>query len=154
MENLFGYLSQNILSYSRIQQILLNATNSKNDYMKARLVEPFSYYYNTLVNAFASRLNFVTKEKDVQKYIPDLIVIELIKYYKENYYLSAFKRFSYVENLDLKSISQIYINVQLKEKERLNLSINSSIQEQTLIRKMRNIAHFMVDKMIETKYLK
>lgn len=154
MENLFEYLSQNVLSYSRTQQILLNATNNKNDHMKARLVEPFSYYYNALVNAFVSRLNFVTKEKDPQKYIPDLIVIELIKYYKENYYLSAFKRFSYIDKLDLKSISQIYINVQLKEKKRLNLSINSPIQEQTLIRKMRNIAHFMVDKMVEIKYSK
>jgi hypothetical protein len=73
---------------------------------------------------------------------------------KENYYLSAFKRFSYIDKLDLKSISQIYINVQLKEKKRLNLSINSPIQEQTLIRKMRNIAHFMVDKMVEIKYSK
>lgn len=154
MKNIFEYLNQHILSYSRIQQILLNAPNSKNDYMKAKLIEPFSYYYNTLVDAFASRLNFVTKKEDTQKYIPDLIVIELIKYYKESYYSSAFKRFSYIDNLDLKPISQIYINVQLKEKERLNLSINSPIQEQTLIRKMRNISHFMVDKMVETKYLK
>ena len=45
------------------------------------------------------------KEKDPQKYIPDLIVIELIKYYKESYYASAFKRFSYIDNLDLKPIS-------------------------------------------------
>ena len=154
MEKLFEYLNENILTYPRIQQILSNASTSKHNSMKARLIEPYSYFYNVLVNAFTSRLDFVTKEDEKQKYIPDLIIIELIKYYKESYYLAAFKRFEYIENLDLKTISQIYINVQLKEKESLNISINTSIQEQTMIRKMRNIAHFMVDKMIQTKYSK
>lgn len=154
MEKLFEYLNENILTYPKIQQILLNAPNSKHDNIKARLIEPYSYFYNVLVNAFTSRLDLVTKEDEKQKYIPDLLVIELIKYYKETYYSSAFKKFEYIENLDLKAISQIYINVQLKEKERLNIGVNTSIQDQTLIRKMRNIAHFMVDKLINTRYSK
>ena len=154
MEKLFEYLNENILTYPKIQQILLNAPNSKHDNIKARLIEPYSYFYNVLVNAFTSRLDLVTKEDEKQKYIPDLLVIELIKYYKETYYSSAFKKFEYIENLDLKTISQIYINVQLKEKERLNIGVNTSIQDQTLIRKMRNIAHFMVDKLINTRYSK
>jgi len=154
MEKLFEYLNENILTYPKIQQILLNAPNSKHDNIKARLIEPYSYFYNVLVNAFTSRLDLVTKEDEKQKYIPDLLVIELIKYYKETYYSSAFKKFEYIENLDLKTISQIYINVQLKEKERLNIGVNTSIQDQTLIRKMRNIAHFMIDKLINTRYSK
>lgn len=154
MEKLFEYLNENILTYPKIQQILLNAPNSKHDNIKARLIEPYSYFYNVLVNAFTSRLDLVTKEDEKQKYIPDLLVIELIKYYKETYYSSAFKKFEYIEDLDLKTISQIYINVQLKEKERLNIGVNTSIQDQTLIRKMRNIAHFMVDKLINTRYSK
>lgn len=154
MEKLFEYLNENILTYPKIQQILLNAPNSKHDNIKARLIEPYSYFYNVLVNAFTSRLDLVTKEDEKQKYIPDLLVIELIKYYKETYYSSAFKKFEYIEDLDLKTISQIYINVQLKEKERLNIGVNTSIQDQTLIRKMRNIAHFMIDKLINTRYSK
>lgn len=152
MEELHSYLSTKIFSYNRMEELLFNAYKSRQDNVKARYIEPYAYYYNVLINSFTSRLNFVTKENETKKYIPDLLVIELIKYYKENYYSSAFKRFDFIENIDLKSIAQIYINIQVKE--RTLYKQKTPIQEQTLIRKMRNVAHFMVDKMIETKYSK
>ena len=152
MEELFNYLSKTVFSYNRMEEIIFNSFKSPKDNAKAKLIEPYAFYYNVLINSFASRLDLVTKDNEKKQYIPDLLVIELIKYFKENYYLAAYKRFNFVENLDLKAISQIYINVQAKERVSFNEKL--PIQEQTLIRKMRNVARFMVDKMVETKYSK
>ena len=152
MEELFNYLSKTVFSYNRMEEIIFNSFKSPKDNAKAKLIEPYAFYYNVLINSFASRLDLVTKDNEKKQYIPDLLVIELIKYFKENYYLAAYKRFDFVEKLDLKSISQICINVQAKERVSFNEKL--PIQEQTLIRKMRNVARFMVDKMVETKYSK
>lgn len=152
MEELFKYLSKTVYSYSRLEEIIESSFKSTQNFTKARFIEPYAYYYNVLINAFSSRLDFVTPKDAKKQYIPDLLVIELIMHFQKEHYKSAFKRFDYIENLDLNSLYQIYINVQYKE--RVHFNKNLPIQEQTLIRKMRNVARYMVDKMVETKYLK
>lgn len=152
MNELFKYLSKTVYSYSRLDEIIINSFKNPQSNLKAKLIEPYAFYYNVLINNFASRLDFVTPKDAKKQYIPDLLVVELILHYQKEYYKSAFKRFDFINNFDFNSIYQIYINVQAKERVHYNKQL--PIQEQTLIRKMRNVARFMVDKMVETKYSK
>lgn len=153
MNEIFIYLNQNIINYPRIIQILNASKKTKQDVMKARLVEPYFYFYNIVENAFFSRLDYVTKKTDQKQYIPDLIVISLIMNFKEKAGINCFRKFEYIHNLDFSNVLEIYSKVQLKQKKQYNTKINTPIQEQTVIRKMRHISNYMIDKLLESKYI-
>jgi hypothetical protein len=115
MEVMFKYLNENIISYPKIQEILNNAERSKENTMKARIVEPYAYFYNILTNAFVSRLNYVTQLDEKQQYIPDFLVINLLLAAKEKIGENYFKKFEFINSLDFNEVLEIYKNVQLKE---------------------------------------
>lgn len=152
MNELFIYLCQNIINYPKILEILNKSDKNKHDLVKARLIEPYYYFYSVIENAFFSRLNYVTKQEDEKEYIPDFLAITLIINFKEKAGENIFRKFEYIHNLDFSNILEIYSKVQLQEKEKYNIKINTPIQEQTIIRKMRHISNYMIDKLLEAKY--
>lgn len=152
MNELFIYLSQNIINYPKIIEILNKPNKNKHDIVKARLIEPYYYFYNVIEKAFFSRLDYVTKQEDEKQYIPDFLAITLIINFKEKAGENIFKKFEYIHNLDFSNILKIYSKVQIHEKEKHNIKINTVIQEQTIIRKMRHISNYMIDKLLEAKY--
>jgi hypothetical protein len=154
MNEIFIYLNQNITSYPRILQIINNTKKTKHDIIKAKLVEPYLYFYNIIENAFFSRLDYVTKQADEKPYIPEFLAITLIINFKEKAGQNCFKRFEYIHNLDFSKILEIYSKVQLKQKEQYNIKINTPIQEQTIMRKMRHISNYMINKLWEARYPK
>lgn len=83
MKEVFSYLNKEILTYSEIQVILQNAKELRTNEVKARLVEPYAYFYNVLANSFIARLNYVNEKEEKKKYIPDLLVVSLIFTLKE-----------------------------------------------------------------------
>lgn len=153
MTEIFVYLSQNIISYPKIIQIMNDSKKTKQDEIKARFIEPYYYFYNIIENAFFSRLDFVTNQTNEKQYIPDFLAITLIANFKEKAGQNSFKKFEYIHSLDFSDILGIYAKVQFKQKEQYNIKINTPIQEQTTIRKMRHISNYMINKLFEARYI-
>ncbi len=82
------------------------------------------------------------------------MAITLIMNFREKAGQNCFKKFEYIHNLDFSEILEIYSKVQLKEKEQYNIKINTPIQEQTIIRKIRHISNYMINKLWEARYPK
>ncbi len=152
-KELFDYLNQKIMSFPRLQVVLNEANKNSQAFIKARLVEPLGFYYNSLANSFIGRLNYLTEKDDKQMYIPDMLALFLILDFKEQTGYT-FEKFDYIFKQDLEKIAAIYFKVNYKIKKENNITYSTPLQEQTVINKMQNISSFMIKKLTEAKYNK
>ncbi len=150
---LFRYLSSKVMSFERIEKIMREANSSPQAFIKARLVEPFGFYYNILANSFSSRLKYCTKDGEPQLYVPDLLAIYTILDFKHKTGYT-FDKFDYIKNIDFEEMLKIYHKVHAKDKVEKQLTYRTHIQEQTVVKKMVEISIFMIDKLTTSSYNK
>lgn len=148
MLDLKEYLSSKVLTTNRIAQIL-NDAGSKQNIMKARLVEPQSFFYNIITKKFLSKIKTIFKD-DEKYFIPEQLIIYLIIDMKEKSY--NFKKFAFVDNYDFTKLFNIYNEINIKLKRSNGIKLNTPLQEKTIISKMQYLSTYLVEELIKAKY--
>lgn len=144
------YLAKVVLSADKLQEIL-KCKDTKIDKMKARLVEPQSYFYNVIARKFHSKLNSLFDDEN-KYYIPEQLVIYTIVDMKEKGY--GFSRFKFVDDYDFSNILEMFTRVNLLLRKTSNISIRTPIKEQTIISKMQSLSFYITEELIKSKYPK
>lgn len=152
MEIIFEHLEKSIITYPAILRIMNNSTKSRQGLLKARTIEPYGYYYNTLIDAFFARLKYVTKLDEEETWSPDLLVMNLILDLKERPGYT-FNKFEFIRDFDFTRMIEIYAEVNRKLKLKNKIKMGDHIQKQTIVRKMNHVSLYMIDKMINKKYV-
>ncbi len=153
MNNLFEYLSEKIITYPRMLDIVDNSTKSPQLYMKAKLVEPINFFYKVLADSLVDRLSYVSNYKEEQTYIPSMLAILIIVDFREKASYK-FEKYDFIKNEDLDKLSEIYYRLHKNLKNEQNISMTAPITEQTVIRKMSDVSIFMVEKLLSSDYNK
>ncbi len=144
------YLITVVLSADKLQD-MLKCQDTKIDKMKARLIEPQSYFYNVIAKKFHSKLNSLFEEEN-KYYIPEQLVVYTIIDMKEKGY--GFNRFKFVDDYDFSNILEMFIKVNLSLRKMNNIGIGTPIKEQTIISKMQSLSLSITEELIKSKYPK
>lgn len=150
MLELRDYLITVVLSADKLQEIL-QCKDTKVDKMKARLIEPQSYFYNVIARKFHSKLNSLFDDEN-KYYIPEQLVVYAIIDMKEKGY--GFNRFKFVNDYDFTNILEMFSSVNIALRKTNNIGIRTPIKEQTIISKMQFLSLHITDELIKSKYPK
>lgn len=153
MKELFEYLTYQILTYPRMQEILNDAGKNPHSTMKARLVEPIGFFYNELSRNMQSRLNYLYEHDEHLIYIPDMLVVMLILDFKEKASYS-FAKYEFFKDNDLNELAEIYFKYNSKIRKEQDIEKNAHILEQTNIKKMSHLSMFMIEQLLKSNYNK
>jgi hypothetical protein len=151
LEDLQKEIKNNTIPISSIQYLINNYNKSENDLIKAKLLEPISYFYNIGINSLKSKMLSQNEEKNNLQWIPDLICIHLILDMElENYH---FSKFDFLKKFDFEKLITIYQKTNIKLKEKNGISLFSKDKNKiTIINKMQNISSTVVKSLINSKY--
>ena len=150
MLELRDYLITVVLSADKLQEIL-QCKDTKVDKMKARLIEPQSYFYNVIARKFHSKLNSLFDDEN-KYYIPEQLVVYAIIDMKEKGY--GFNRFKFVNDYDFTNILEMFSSVNIALRKTNSIGFRTPIKEQTIISKMQFLSLHITDELIKSKYPK
>ena len=148
LKELDSHITKNCFTIERIIEILINQNQNEETLLKANLIEPLYFYYNTCVNAIKSTILKKNNLNDNIQWMPDLICFTLINDMLENNY--TFNKFKFIKNYDFQNILTIYSDADIIIKKREGISFLS--KQPTIISEMMNISFEIVNKLINTNY--
>lgn len=163
-KDILEYLEKEIISITRIRELMHNAKLSDKDYLKSTLVEPYSYYYDVLTKQFQKDFKALLKEKHGEScWMPDVLAFSLIIDIKEKSRIGwsansnkfngyNLNRFKYLDNYDFNEIIEVYNVFSKKINKENGKGLIVPLKEGNLIQKSRAISLRMINAIDKTKY--
>lgn len=139
-----------IFSLDILQEVIAD-TSSKESIIKAKLVEPMSYFYNQLAKKFISKINHIFKTDKIY-YVPEQLALYMIIDMIEKGY--SFNKFDFIKVDEIFKLIEIYNRINLQLKKEKNINLTTPIEEQTIISKMQHLSAYLTNELIKAKYKK